>query len=287
MQTDTSSQLNTLNSHPNWHASLDLVFAATTNGSVLCKNLHQGPLMVQKPFYPESSKICHVYLLHPPGGVVNGDQLKVHVSIKPLAHALITTPGAGKFYRSRGQFASLTQTLCVDDKAKLEWLPQESLLFNQSKVRLKTIIKLRGDARFIGWEMLCLGRKASAEPYSEGQCHQSFEIWRDNNPIFIERSQIDGQSPMLSAQWGMGNWPLTATLIATHCRKTELLTIQERISQLSIKGHISATLKQDVLICRFLGEQAEHARKAFIEIWRLIRPAVMEQKVQVPRIWNT
>ncbi|MFK5986429.1 MAG: urease accessory protein UreD [Pseudomonadota bacterium] len=281
--------------HPNWYASLELAFAKTAKGTRLCKNLHQGPLMVQKPFYPESSTVCHVYLLHPPGGVVQGDQLKLDVRVKSAAHALITTPAAGKFYRSNGKVAALSQVLEVEDAAQLEWLPQETLLFNASRVQLKTLVKLSGTARFIGWEMLCLGRKASDEPYTSGTCRQQFEIWRDNKPVFIERCLIAGDSALLTEKWGMDKWPLTATLIATNCGKAELKSVQELLSQLtennshtiSIKGHLSVSLKQDILICRFLGEQAEHARHCFIEIWKLIRPVIMQQSVHIPRIWNT
>ena len=280
-------------SHQQWQASLELVFTVKNKKTILSKNRHFGPLMVQKPFYPESPKVCHVYLLHPPGGVVHGDQLKIDVTIEPSAHALITTPAAGKFYRSNGQFASLTQTLQVEDSALLEWLPQETLLFNASKVHLKTLITLSKNARFIGWEMLCLGRKASAEPYIAGECRQHFELWRDNKPLFIERCQIEGRASMLKEKWGMDHWPLTATLIATNCTKTQLKAVQELFEQLStaaqpgFRGHISVTLKEDLLICRFLGEQAEHARYCFIEVWKLIRPAVMKQDAQIPRIWNT
>ena len=282
-----------INTNQQWQASLELVFSAKNNKTILSKNLHFGPLMVQKPFYPESAKVCHIYLLHPPGGVVHGDQLKIDVHVEPAAHALITTPAAGKFYRSNGQFASLSQTLRVKDTALLEWLPQETLLFNASKVHLKTHITLSADARFIGWEMLCLGRKASAEPYTAGECRQHFELWRDNQPLFIERCQIEGQSPMLKEKWGMDHWPLTATLIATNCTKLQLQAVQQLFAQLSaatppvFKGHISVTLKNDLLICRFLGEQAEHARYCFIEVWKLIRPFVMQQAAHIPRIWNT
>ncbi len=275
-----------------WQASLELVFTAKNNKTVLSRNHHFGPLMVQKPFYPESPKVCHIYLLHPPGGVVHGDQLKINANIEASAHALITTPAAGKFYRSAGQVASLTQILQVEDSAFLEWLPQETLLFNESKVHLKTLIKLSQKARFIGWEMLCLGRKASAEPYTSGQCRQHFELWREDKPLFIERCQIEGQASMLKEKWGMDHFPLTATLIATHCTKAQLKAVQDLFAQASftkdsIKGHISVTLKDDLLICRFLGEQAEQARHCFIEVWKLIRPAIMQQEAHIPRIWNT
>lgn len=279
------------NATSSWRARLELDFAATEHGSILCKNLHHGPLMVQKPLYPESKKVCHVYLLHPPGGVVHGDQLSLRVNLQPQAHALLTTPGAGKFYRSQGQTAVLDQQINVDDDARLEWMPQETILFDQSQVQLKTMIQLHKRARFIGWEMLCLGRKASQAPYLQGQCNQHFEIWRDSIPLYIERSHLAGGSPRLQQKWGMDHHPLTATFIATHCGSSELKAVQALLE--AYNNHtenpilVSASLKQDVLIARFLGSQAEHARKVFTEIWKLIRPIVMERKVQVPRIWNT
>jgi urease accessory protein len=90
----------------------------------------------------------------------------------------------------------------------------------------------------------------------------------------------------------MDRWPLTATFIATHCTETQLKAVQDLFEQTSftkikIKGHLSVTLKEDLLICRFLGEQAEHARACFIEVWKLIRPAIMNQQAHIPRIWNT
>lgn len=286
MNAELSQQLHPSKQH--WHASLALTFSVkNSKKTVITENRHQGPLLVQKPFYPESSAVCHAYIIHPPGGVVQGDNLAIQVNIESGAHALITTPAAGKFYRSSGDVACLTQTLQVADSAFLEWLPQETLLFNDSQVHLKTHIKLAAQARFIGWEMLCLGRKASAEPYIKGNCRQHFEVWRDGQPLFIERCQIEGQSPLLSEQWGMAGWPLTATLIATHCSADQLIAVQELLSRLSINGHASVTLKEDLLICRFLGEQAEQARTCFIEIWQLIRPVVMSREVHIPRIWNT
>ena len=278
--------------HQKWLASLELAFSAKNNKTILSKNLHFGPLMVQKPFYPESPEVCHIYLLHPPGGVVHGDQLKIDVNVQTFAHALVTTPAAGKFYRSAGLFASLTQTLHVEESAILEWLPQETLLFNDSRVHLKTLITVDKNARFIGWEMLCLGRKASAEPYSSGECRQHFELWRGNKPLFIERCHIEGQSSMLKEKWGMDHWPLTATLIATNCTETQLNAVQDLFEQssftkINIKGHMSVTLKNDLLICRFLGEQAEHARACFIEVWKLIRPGIVNKEAHIPRIWNT
>ena len=79
--------------HSSWQARLELGFRATAGRTVLAHRRHVGPLVVQRPFYPEGG-ICHVYLLHPPGGVVGGDTLELQVQADADSHALITTPAA-------------------------------------------------------------------------------------------------------------------------------------------------------------------------------------------------
>lgn len=78
---------------------------------------------MQRPFYPEGESVCHIAILHPPGGVVGGDQLRIEVALATAANALITTPAAGKFYRSAGPIADQVQALRVAPGATLEWLP--------------------------------------------------------------------------------------------------------------------------------------------------------------------
>ena len=94
-----------------WRARLDLELSKSNNRTILSHQKHHGPLQVQKPFYPERSGTCHVYILHPPGGVVGGDHLNIYVDVNSNAHALITTPAAGKFYRSVGPVAKLEQNI--------------------------------------------------------------------------------------------------------------------------------------------------------------------------------
>jgi urease accessory protein len=115
-------------SAPGWLAELDLGFAPRGSRTVLARRRHRGPLAVQRPFHPEGD-VCHVYLLHPPGGVVAGDRLAIRVAADPGAEALLTTPAAGKFYRSEGPVARQTVALEIGEGASLEWLPQETILY--------------------------------------------------------------------------------------------------------------------------------------------------------------
>ena len=241
--------------------------------------------MVQKPFYPEG-EVCHVYLLHPPGGVVGGDELNLNVSVVNKAHSLITTPAAGKFYRSDGRVAHLTQTLSVEQDSVLEWLPQETILFSGCNVNMTTHVELQNDAAFIGWEMLCLGRPASGELFGQGVAQQKFEIWRNKKPLIIDRARLEGGGDLLQAMWGMQGYTVTGTLLATNASKDVLDTVREHLVK-NETGLFSATIIEDVLVVRALAHQAEHIRLQFIEVWQLLRPQLLNRKASVPRIWAT
>ena len=79
-----------------WKAQLDLEFSQLDYRSFLSHRRHFGPLQVQKPFYPELNGACHVYILHPPGGMVGGDSINIDINANANSHALITTPAAGQ-----------------------------------------------------------------------------------------------------------------------------------------------------------------------------------------------
>ena len=111
-----------------WRARLELGFDQHRGITRLGHRKRFGPLAVQRPFYPEGAP-CHVYLLHPPGGVVGGDQLDIDITLGENCQALITTPGAAKFYRSEGSVAQQQISMQLAPGAELEWLPQENILF--------------------------------------------------------------------------------------------------------------------------------------------------------------
>ena len=130
-----------------WRAHLELRFERRQKSTVLTHRKHVGPLLVQRPFYPEQDGTCHVYLVHPPGGVVGGDELRIDVDVRESSQCLITTPAASKFYRSSGQVAEQTANLSVAPTGRLEWLPQETILFEGAKVTQAATVSLADEAR--------------------------------------------------------------------------------------------------------------------------------------------
>ena len=272
-----------------WIADLKLGFINDGRRTILSERKHVGPLVIQKPFYPEA-EVCHVYLLHPPGGIVGGDQLTLEVTLSKQAHALITTPAATKFYRGNGFQAEQVQKIDVAAGCKMEWLPQETIFFSGCDAKTSTLVNLQDGARFIGWELVCLGRPACGEIFDTGTCRQHIEVWRDNEPLVIERSRLQGGDDLLEASWGMQGFVVMGTLIVTNADETVLKQVRENIAQQGLARNeirISASLINDVLICRVLAHQIETARESMIKVWQTLRPHVMQCEAVLPRIWNT
>ena len=280
-----SSQLNMSNPETSWKASIDLELANRVDRTVISQYQHHGPLLVQKPFYPEGP-VCHVYLLHPPGGIVGGDNLNIGISVKNAGHCLITTPGAGKFYRSNGRDAAQQVNISVNNYCAMEWFPQETILFDACHATTRTNIQLSPQAKFIGWELTCFGRPAADERFSQGYYRQQFELWRNSKPILLERTHLQGDEETLIAHWGLKGFTIMATLVATPFNKDDLKKVRECI-ELKDNDLLSFTLIDDVLVCRYLGTQAEVAKQRLIEVWKIIRPAIMQRPACIPRIWAT
>jgi urease accessory protein len=272
------------NTTPGWRAELALHFALRGQRTLLKSKRQSGPLTVQRAFYPEGDRVCHAYLLHPPAGIVGGDDLRVHIEVDEDAHALLTTPGATRWYFSRGIHAQVQQIATVADGATLEWLPQETLISDGAHARLLTQINLEGDARFCGWEILGLGRPAMGEAFEHGSIDFRLEIYRDGRPLLLER-QRSGQNGMP----GLGNNTACATLTMTGCDTATLESARKWLPETpeSASAICASTLIGDVLIVRGIAPRCEPLTHVFRNLWRKLRPLSFGRPASSPRIWNT
>ncbi len=282
-----------------WQARLSLGFRRQNARTILERRAHQGPLRVQRPFYPEGGSVCHVAILHPPGGVVGGDELRIDAALDPESRALLTTPAAGKFYRSAGPVARQTQRLTVAAGATLEWLPQENIVYSGARVHALTRVELEGDAGFLGWEILCLGRPAAGEAFLAGEYRQDFELWRDGEPLYLERGRYAGGDAVFDAPWGLRGRPVSATLVCASTPPGALDGIRAAWEQLKPPlsptplrqagdGELATATQLDgALICRYLGPSAARARRFFTLAWGLLRPALLGRPPCPSRFWNT
>ncbi len=266
-----------------WQATLRLRFAVRDQRTFLLERQHRGPLLVQRPFYPEGGT-CHSYIVHPPGGVVGGDELCVHACVDQGANALLTTPAAGKFYRSEGAYARLTQDFMLHDEASFEWLPQESIYYRGARVHAQTRVHAQAGSRFIGWEIACFGLPARDESFDSGQLRLGFELLIAGKPRWIDQLRVDAMSQMLNAQWGLAGHTAIGTLLAFPATRSMLEEIRELGEG---DADLAVTLVDDVLVCRALGAHAEPVRRALIRCWRKLRLALLDRPAVLPRIWAT
>jgi urease accessory protein len=192
-----------------WHGHLNLAY--TYDGlRTVARHTHDGPLRVLKALYPEGDAVCHHVLVHPPSGMVGGDALRVDVSVGAHAHALLTTPGATRFYRSQGPMASQTVAVSLDPCARLEWLPLEAIVYPQARASNSVHMTLGRAATMIGWDVVCLGLPASNAPFHEGEgvLQQHLEV----RGAWLERAALRaGDARLLRSPLGLAGRSVMAT----------------------------------------------------------------------------
>ena len=269
-----------------WQARLDLRFERRDETTVLASCRHVGPLRVQKALHPEGPGICHAIVLHPPSGIVGGDQLDISIDVAGGAHTLLTTPGAGKWYRSAGAQAAQRLHVKVGAGATAEWLPQETIVFAGAQARIESQVDLAADARFLGWEILCLGRRASGETFSHGALRLANRITREGRPLWLERGRIDGGGPLLDSAVGLAGFSVCGTLLATGEVEPTLLADCRTVATEEAGAQLGITALPGLLVARYLGHSSEAARHWFVELWQRLRPALLGVPAQTPRIWN-
>ena len=267
-----------------WKARLALDFSFQSGKTILSGKSHDGPLVVQKPFYPEGDEVCHAIVVHPPGGIAGGDELNLKVKTEKNASALLTTPGAAKWYRSAGPWAK--QSISFEAKGMLEWLPQETIVFDGALAELECEVDLAADAGFIGWDIVCLGRSGSGERFSRGTYRFSTQLRREKKLLWLERGRIDGGGRLLQSPAGLAGNTVFGTLFACALNlNQELMTESRKMKPETGQGAV--TLLPGILLARYLGNSSEAARRYFSALWRILRPVLAGREANEPRIWRT
>lgn len=268
---------------PSWHAELELAYARFGDCTRPVQRRHLGPLRVQKHLYAEGPEVCQHIIVHPPGGIAGGDRLNISARIEQDAWAQITSPGAAKWYRAAGP-AYQQLDLKVAAGATLEWLPQETIVYSAAQAELTTSIELEGDARLFYWDVVALGRPASGERFDLGHFQAHLDIRRDGRLLWHERQRITGNDGLLDSPIGLDGNPVFATLLVTGEIDADLL---ERCRSLGHAVRGDLTQLPGLLVARCLASEALLARAWLIDLWRLLRPALLGREAQPPRIWNT
>ena len=269
-----------------WRAELRLDFACRDGRTVLVSREHRGPLVVQRPLYEEGPQVCQVVIVHPPGGIAGGDRLGLRASVGEHGHAVFTSPGAAKWYRSAGPRA--TQDVCVRvaPGAVVEWMPQETILFDGARAELRSRVELTGNALFIGWEVVCFGRTASGERFQTGHLMQASEVLHEGCALLGEYAQVEGGSRLLGSRAGLAGHPVSATMVLAGREAGRDLLARLRAVATPEGSLAGVSALPGVTVARFLGRSAQAARTYFTALWKLARPALTGREAMPPRIWR-
>lgn len=266
-----------------WRASLALRYARSGAATRLVQRAHCGPLRVQKALYPEGDGVCHNILLHPPAGIAGGDELHIDINAEAAAHVLLTTPGAAKWYRANGKPAWQRIHIQAGPDARLEWLPQETIFFDDTDAHLLQVVELAPGARYLGCDILCFGRSASGERFARGTVRQQLQVRQAGRLLWWDQGVLHGGSSAMHSPHILGGATVSATFLAVGRAPEAALVAQLR----ALDPALGVSALKPVLVLRYLGHDAEQARRLMARAWQTLRPQWMERPATELRIWNT
>lgn len=281
-----------MTSSPSWQGQIDLQFQTAPidthldipppQQTILRRSYALAPYKIQRPFYPEP-EICHTVILHSAGGVLGGDRLSARIHLGAHSQALITTAAAAKIYRSNGLWAHQQTTITLAEGAYLEWLPQETIVFDRACYQQQVQIDLGPAATFCGWEVVRLGRSAGGEIFSAGCWLNALEVWQGGQPLWIDRQRIAGEQ-WLSPQ-ALAGQPLLGLMVWLGHPIGPEIVHQVRSLAGPLGGNWGVTAVAAGLVCRYRGADRAAVQAWFLAIWDLLRQQYRQRSACRPRVW--
>ena len=281
--------------HASWTARLDLAFEPDPQGreragaldpiSTRLRHRHDGPLRIQKALYPEGASPCHAVIVHPPGGIAGGDRLDVRIDSRPGSHGLVTTPSAAKWYGSAADHPAFQSVQIVLDGA-LEWLPQETIIFNRAEVRSDIRVCAGSNASMIGWDHLIFGRRACGESFQQGGFRQSLCIEIDGRVVWHDRLVLQGGDALFESPIGLRGrhaFAMLWALLPAAAHWTEPAMEALRADSPAVAWTV---LHERLLVGRILATPLE-LKPLMVRAWTFLRPQVIGKPAVAPRLWAT
>lgn len=274
-----------------WHGRLELRYRHDGTRTTV-HDRHVGPLRVLQSLYPESPGICHNVLVHPPGGIVGGDVLELDIELAAQSHALLTTPGAARFYRSAGEPALQSLAARVAEGARLEWLPLETICHRGAIAENRMRFTLSTGAEMIGWDVLALGLPASGEAFDHGRYTQQIEL----PGVWLERGIIDGaDTRLLDSPLGWAGERTMATLwmaagepLAPARRDALLEAARTAVDGHALQRRCGVTSpRPHCVVLRVLAPRVEPAMQLLASVWQAWRKLAWSLPPCAPRVWRT
>ncbi len=272
-----------------WQANLTLDYTRAAERTV-AKFAHEGPLRVLQSLYPEGDAVCHNVLVHPPSGLVGGDTLDIRLHVGENAHALLTTPGATRYYRSEHGLATQQVAAHVGDGARLEWLPLETIAYNGCHGLNHAVFDLAPTAEMMAWDITALGLPNANLPFERGQLQQHMEV----RGVWLERGLLDAQDTrLMDGPLGLAQHRCMATLVfacgadLSRERRDLALTLAREWTEAAPDGLVAGVTSPHprIVVLRTLSPLVEPAQTVLRRVWAAWRKGLWDMGDTPPRIW--
>lgn len=284
---------NNLDAFPGWQGHLQLTYNYALGKTQAIEHRGTAPLKVQRSFYPESVAICHNTILHTAGGIVGGDRLNIDIDLQSRSRAVITTAAAGKIYGSNGAIASEHIVQNVGENACLEWLPQETIVFDGARFDRHLQVNLAATASWLGWEIDRFGRTARGERFTHGVWKSATEVYRQGIPVWIDRQLLYGDDK-IDLPNSLAGYPIVGTLAwigASSLESDDLLVSKNLVVKARSlfdgePSKIGVTRLTEGILCRYRGDSTTEVRRWFTAVWHLLRHSYLDSPPIHLRVWQ-
>jgi urease accessory protein len=251
---------------------------ALRDGTTRLADLYQrDPCRVLFPD-PEPGNRPEAVLVTTSGGVTGGDALRMVVEVGAGAQAVAATQAAEKIYRaaSSTDHCTIDVALTVHPDAALDWLPQESIVFDGARLKRRTVAEVAAGGSLLACEMVVLGRAASGERFIEGLLLDTWSVRRAGRLVWMDTLRVEGETPDGA---GFGDANALATVIGVWDAPGPYFDKAQALLGNAEAVRAGVTLVNGVLVARLLGE-ATAVRRATTRFLNDLRGR------RLPRVWH-
>jgi urease accessory protein len=268
-----------------WQGQLDLGYGNYRGVTKLIHNRGVAPLKVQRVLYDRPKSIAQTIILHTAGGMVGGDRLNISVDLGANTHSLITTAASSKVYFSEKlpQYQLVNQK--VDSNSILEWLPQETIIFNGANYHQESIVELAENAIWMGWEIFRFGRTARGEKFLSGQWKSRTTVTRNQLPLWIDQQYFLGSEETTTSYHALANYPILGSFALVGKVIDSPLITEMRDLFPGDRHKIGVTQLMEGVLCRYRGDSSTEVKRWFIAVWKLLRTSQYQLAATTPRVW--
>jgi urease accessory protein len=223
---------------------------------------------------------CEGVLINTAGGLNGGDAASLEVHLDHDARTVLTTAAAEKIYRSEGAATRISAKFGLADGARLDWLPQETILFDHACLERSLDVAMGNKASLNLIEIVVLGRSAHGEVVRGGKFRDCWRIRRGERLVFADDVHLEGDFADLMRRKAVGTGAAAVATVLQLAPEAELRLAPLRAALADVPCEWGASARPGYAVARFLGREAAAVRTA------AARAAQLLTGTSLPRSWS-